>query len=132
MISQMRKWVDTRGGGGPFPNAGPPAPLSKEEAIDRLHQHTLTCPSCSGVRPPADWMIFEQSHIILDVACAILQLPAPFSEEVNIHRLHWDTLLGRGRGERFLLTRPILVTPLSSHISRTKENGSPIQALLPL
>lgn len=49
MISQMRRWVDTRGGGGPFPSAGPPPSLSKEEAIDRLHQHTLNCPSCSAV-----------------------------------------------------------------------------------
>ena len=46
----MRKWADTRGGGGPFPNAGPSAPISKEQAIDRLHQHTLSCPSCSVVR----------------------------------------------------------------------------------
>ncbi|CAL5229391.1 g12709 [Coccomyxa viridis] len=47
MIAQMRKWADTRGGGGPFPNAGPSAPISKDQAIDRLHQHTLSCPSCS-------------------------------------------------------------------------------------
>lgn len=49
MLAEMRKWVDTVGGGGPFPGAKAPALIPKREALDRLNQHTMICPSCSGV-----------------------------------------------------------------------------------
>lgn len=52
MLAEMRKWVDTIGGGGPFPGTKAPAPIPKREALDRLHQHTMICPSCSGVSLP--------------------------------------------------------------------------------
>lgn len=75
LIAQMRKWADTRGGGGPFPNAGPPAPLSKEQAIDRLHQHTLGCPSCSAVSFPCNSLL----HVSQSSAA-----PRAFSDCVHV------------------------------------------------
>lgn len=49
LLLEIRKWVDTRGGGGPFPDAEALPIMKQEDAIDRYHQHTKNCPSCSGV-----------------------------------------------------------------------------------
>lgn len=50
-----RKWLDTRGGHGPFgPLKDVMEPLSKEVLTDRKSQHTDQCPSCTAVRPPPD------------------------------------------------------------------------------
>ena len=44
-----RKWLDTRGGGGPFPNDQGLPVMKHEDVADRYHQHTKDCPCCSGV-----------------------------------------------------------------------------------
>ncbi|KAK9832649.1 hypothetical protein WJX81_007195 [Elliptochloris bilobata] len=46
LVVGFRRWLDTRGGGGPTP--GDPGPLEgrREVLLDRLHQHTEKCPGC--------------------------------------------------------------------------------------
>ena len=50
LVVGLRRWLDTRGGGGP--TAGDPGPVEgrREVLLDRLHQHTEKCPSCMAVR----------------------------------------------------------------------------------
>lgn len=46
-----RKWLDTSGGGGPFPGAAPLPAMTNEQLTDRYSSHTRDCPSCSAVCP---------------------------------------------------------------------------------
>ena len=57
LVAAFRKWLDTRGGGGPptrlAPGAAlPPAAERQEAFLDRHDTHTRHCPYCSGVRCP--------------------------------------------------------------------------------
>ena len=52
LLVRMRNWVDGRGGGGPFPNEESLPDMTEEQVVDRYHQHTKDCPSCSVVRSP--------------------------------------------------------------------------------
>jgi hypothetical protein len=54
LVVAFRTWLDTVGGGGPFGPlplaAGYPQPItSRRELLDRYHQHTASCSSCSKV-----------------------------------------------------------------------------------
>ena len=42
--------MDGRGGGGPFPGTEALPDMTEEQIVDRYHQHTKHCPSCSVVR----------------------------------------------------------------------------------
>ena len=53
LLVKMRSWIDGRGGGGPFPNADALPDMTEEQVVDRYHQHTKNCPSCSVVRTPS-------------------------------------------------------------------------------
>ena len=50
MVLEFRRWLDSRGGGGPTP--GDPGPLldDRHALLDRWEQHTKHCPSCLKVR----------------------------------------------------------------------------------
>ena len=51
-VLAWRKWFHRQGGGGPWAGAPSPAPdLAREQLLDRFHQHTQHCPSCSKVGP---------------------------------------------------------------------------------
>ncbi len=50
LVVATRKWLDSRGGGGPFPGARPLPAMTNEQMTDRYSQHTRDCPSCSAVR----------------------------------------------------------------------------------
>ncbi|CAL8461632.1 g1163 [Coccomyxa elongata] len=66
MLAEMRKWVDTIGGGGPFPGTKAPALIPKREALDRLNQHTMICPSCSGALRN-----FQALRVVLAIAAGV-------------------------------------------------------------
>ncbi|EIE23397.1 hypothetical protein COCSUDRAFT_47272 [Coccomyxa subellipsoidea C-169] len=46
MVLEFRRWLDSRGGGGPTP--GDPGPIldDRQKLLDRWEQHTKHCPSC--------------------------------------------------------------------------------------
>ena len=49
MVLEFRRWLDSRGGGGPTP--GDPGPIldDRQKLLDRWEQHTKHCPSCLQV-----------------------------------------------------------------------------------
>ena len=49
LVVGLRRWLDTRGGGGPTPGDPGPIESRREVLLDRLHQHTEKCPSCMEV-----------------------------------------------------------------------------------
>ncbi len=50
LVVGFRRWLDTRGGGGPTPGDPGPVETRREVLLDRLHQHTDNCPSCRQAR----------------------------------------------------------------------------------
>ncbi|BDA47256.1 Protein TIC 55, chloroplastic [Coccomyxa sp. Obi] len=65
MVVEFRKWLDSRGGGGPTP--GDPGPIldDRKALLDRWEQHTKNCPSCLKALA-----MFEKLRIAVVVAGA--------------------------------------------------------------
>ena len=49
-VVDYRKWLDTRGGDGPFGPVPKLPAMPKEELCNRKSQHLDHCPTCTAVR----------------------------------------------------------------------------------
>lgn len=69
-VLEFHKWID-RYGVDPFPGRSLPAPLSKDQLLDRYHSHTQYCASCRGALQNIDRI---RSICLLSVLLALIGL----------------------------------------------------------
>ena len=50
LVVGFKRWLDTRGSGGPTPGDPGPIETRRKTLLSRLHQHTDKCPGCMEVR----------------------------------------------------------------------------------